>query len=407
MKKQRFSYAFFLIVSLAFFIYYPGYLSHLLFVFTIILPIFSLVSVLPAYFSLDFDLNFKADASAKNEKIPFVLTIHNSSYFPCSQIHLTLDYKNVLDNASENKTFAFKKGIGPLETTVINSNLYSQYCGKIKLSLKKAKVCDPLRLFALPVRDKALSEVKADVWVMPYIREFNCEVFPGSYLNVDHNTYALWKAGHDPSEIFQLRDYRAGDRLQKVHWKLSQRFDTLTVKDFSLPEDYFVNFLISFEKHSSIEAIDSMLEAFASIAADFLEQPVPFTVTWLEEPFLKTETVTEPEIFVSVLYHLLEMKPSKNSETLKLFIGNEQRHIGGHLIYIMDGIGDASARDTETAALLLGIIQKSQYRSTTVFLAGHNPALVKKLESAGCLVYALEESFEKKGRRPGYYEKAD
>ena len=40
--------------------------------------------------------------------------------------------------------------------------------------------------------------------------------------------------GYDPSELFDVREFQNGDRLQSVHWKLSARTDELMVKELSL-----------------------------------------------------------------------------------------------------------------------------------------------------------------------------
>lgn len=49
----------------------------------------------------------------------------------------------------------------------------------------------------------------------------------------DH--YSEDKPGDDTSEIFEVRDYREGDNMSRVHWKLSVRQGRILVKDFSSP----------------------------------------------------------------------------------------------------------------------------------------------------------------------------
>ncbi|WP_195267850.1 DUF58 domain-containing protein [Eubacterium sp. 1001713B170207_170306_E7] len=400
MKKQRFSYFLFLMAALVFLVYYPGYISHLLFIVMLVLPFFSLLSVLPAYFDLEFDLTFESADAAKHEDIPYALTIRNTSYFPCAYVCLILFYENVLGSTSGSGVLELTKSIAPLETAVLHSKLSFQYCGKIRLFVEKAKVYDPLRLFALPVRPKSLSGVGASVYIMPNICESDYLKVPAGYTDSDQNTHALWKAGYDPGDIFQLRDYRAGDRVQKIHWKLSQRLDTLIVKDFSLSEDYYINFLIDFGKKTTIEAIDRILDAFATVSASCLEQQIPFTVTWLEKELLITETVTETEAFVPVLYCLLEAQATEQHEVIRLFDSAAPEHAGGYLIAVMDGtIGDP-ARDRMAADCLSAILQKKQYRSITALMAGPNPELVKALRASGCAVFTLEDNIgEKEGRR--------
>ena len=52
----------------------------------------------------------------------------------------------------------------------------------------------------------------------------------------DSDIYDDIRPGYDPSELFDVREFQNGDRLQSVHWKLSARTDELMVKENSLPK---------------------------------------------------------------------------------------------------------------------------------------------------------------------------
>ena len=39
--------------------------------------------------------------------------------------------------------------------------------------------------------------------------------------DIESDRYSPVRAGDDPSELFGLRDYREGDPLRNIHWKLS------------------------------------------------------------------------------------------------------------------------------------------------------------------------------------------
>ena len=77
----------------------------------------------------------------------------------------------------------------------------------------------------------------ANVEVMPQIDEIPVRItdrvrnFFG-----DSDIYDDLRPGYDPSELFDVREFQNGDRLQSVHWKLSARTDELMVKENSLPK---------------------------------------------------------------------------------------------------------------------------------------------------------------------------
>lgn len=51
-------------------------------------------------------------------------------------------------------------------------------------------------------------------------------------------TYSNLKRGNDVSEVFDIRDYKPGDAMQSVHWKLSSKLDILVAREFSEPTNY-------------------------------------------------------------------------------------------------------------------------------------------------------------------------
>lgn len=48
-------------------------------------------------------------------------------------------------------------------------------------------------------------------------------------------SYDDFQPGTDVSQIFDVREYRPGDRLQRIHWKLSAKSDGLLVREDSQP----------------------------------------------------------------------------------------------------------------------------------------------------------------------------
>ena len=56
--------------------------------------------------------------------------------------------------------------------------------------------------------------------------------------------YDDFHPGDDPSEIFGVREFRAGDKMQSIHWKLSAKSDDLLVRENSQPKACPLVFLL-------------------------------------------------------------------------------------------------------------------------------------------------------------------
>lgn len=73
--------------------------------------------------------------------------------------------------------------------------------------------------------------------VLPTIREIPVEVDPRTRQHMpDSDEYATDRKGEDVSEIYAIREYRPGDSMKAIHWKLSARTKHWMVKEFSFPQ---------------------------------------------------------------------------------------------------------------------------------------------------------------------------
>ena len=86
--------------------------------------------------------------------------------------------------------------------------------GVVKLVVNKVTLTDPLHFFSITIPDTATLEIP---------------VFPEEKAQDD---LPLTK-GSVSSDIKEIREYRPGDRLQRIHWKLSAKLDDLFVKEMA------------------------------------------------------------------------------------------------------------------------------------------------------------------------------
>ena len=88
------------------------------------------------------------------------------------------------------------------------------------------------------------------------------------------------KPGDDPTELFALRDWREGDRLSRIHWKLSQKLGRPLVKELGLPLSDHRLFLLDLNG-TGTEA-DALLDAFASLSSFLAEGEVAHRAAYWE-----------------------------------------------------------------------------------------------------------------------------
>ena len=90
--------------------------------------------------------------------------------------------------------------------------------------------------------------------------------------------------GYDNSELFQVREYRPGDRIQNIHWKLTAKQEELMVKEHALPKACPVILLLNWEKGSWPRSRSKVpfLEAAASLSFSMVDAGCQHYVVWFD-----------------------------------------------------------------------------------------------------------------------------
>ncbi len=122
----------------------------------------------------------------------------------------------------------------------------AKHCGQARFRVTGARIFDCLGLFALPVRKKG----NLSVWILPIaapVRPDEAEFLV--------NCMRMYQDGEDGDYL--VRDYRPGDSLRSVHWKLTARAEELQVRDFQ-PESGLNLFLHMTEELLCVEKVGKL-----------------------------------------------------------------------------------------------------------------------------------------------------
>lgn len=254
-----------LLGAVVFFLCFNGYLSLYVLRLTLALPFISLLVSLPGILGARLELAAGAGAARKGQKVPLRLSIDNRLPLSSGRSWVTLTVCNTLTGETQKERFAFTAGRKAL---IVSHKLTSSSCGRVVCSLSKARSCDYMGLFALPVR--LGPEPRCTVLFYPAVYRPVLSVEQVSMPDGEGERYSQSRPGDDPSELFDLREYREGDKLSRIHWKLSEKTGGTLVKEFGLPVSNHVFFLL--EPGGSGAETDALLDAFASLSAFLLEQ---------------------------------------------------------------------------------------------------------------------------------------
>ena len=158
----------------------------------------------------------------------------------------------------------------PLDTSCV---------GLVSITLKKATLVDAIgmNLSMIPCA------FEGSYAVYPAIPQIDAYFGRMAQTESSNASYDQNKKGRDESEVFDLREFRRGDAVRTVHWKLSARFDDLVVREASRPVDsrtilVFGGIMGANENEEARAALNSTASLFVGISQSLLHQGVTHTV---------------------------------------------------------------------------------------------------------------------------------
>lgn len=240
--------------AMVFHMYYTAWFSWYFLILILFLPLLSLILSLPGMLTAHIRAEIPA-AVPRGQQAGARFTLGGK--YPAGLCVLRLAQGN------QRKTLRRKLSPGdsralPLDTT---------HCACQTTALRSARIYDFLGLFFLPLQKKALyfTEVRplpAAPEPLPHLEGLlsaALKPLPGGF-----------------SEIHELREYRPGDSMRDIHWKLSAKTDTPIVRE---PQEAIrPQVLLTLRLFGPGRQADCCLDQLAFLSSWLLDQNIPHCV---------------------------------------------------------------------------------------------------------------------------------
>ncbi len=200
-----------------------------------------------------------------------------------------------------------------------------QNCGNVAIRVKKVRIYDYLSIFAWTVGKNFETQ---NVLVLPPLRD----MYLGrdrwyNETSEDSDRFSLYKKGDDPSEIFNVREFMDGDKIQRIHWKLSGKTGSLMVKEGSLPLTKVVNIFIDLCVHGSSSKKDArqrhedsnlLVQGIYSVSMYMIEHVIPQNYIWYdrENDVIQERIVEHEEELLWMFQDLFKCRTTKSADEL-------------------------------------------------------------------------------------------
>lgn len=259
MLRNRLLYLAALVGGFVFYCFFYAWFSWYLLLLLLCLPWLSLLVSLPAM--LQFRLTLQADAAVRRHGAAKA-RIHALSSLPCPAYRARICIQAGF--TGDRSSLKIRPGIQ------WSTALPSAHCGHLTCSLERVRVYDYLGLFCLPRRCPGSVETVILPTPQPPVPLPNLSQLQAlSYRP---------KPGGGFSENHELRDYRPGDSLREVHWKLTAKTDQPIVREAQEPDRNPV--LLTLDLRGRPEELDSILDQLYWLSGYLLDHEINHVVRW-------------------------------------------------------------------------------------------------------------------------------
>ena len=174
--------------------------------------------------------------------------------------------------------------------------------GRIAVTLVSARVGDMLGFTEVALKDAAFS---SSYTVYPRIVDMDVTTSRANRAATAGFVFDPHRKGQDASEVFELRDYRDGDSVRSIHWKLSARFDELMVREASHPADFDLAVLCDCDDPERTASIDAAFSLLTSMSRALLNCGMGHSVIFRHGDVLQDAPIENQMTFERMIDTLL------------------------------------------------------------------------------------------------------
>lgn len=240
------------------------------------------------------------DVIQKGAELEVTIGMHNPTIFPIPKHLLDLSISNILYPNEDVHTIWTGLKIRSEQTVTIPLSIL--YSGYLRIALERVCIPDYLNFFTF----KRKLELKKDILVLPIrLNDTFSTMAVGGSGNVELSESDV--VGNDATQMIDVREYRPGDRLNTIHWKLSVKAGEIMVKQFGSLSDNDACILIDLYRPpitnkriykeqedteaKMLEGFDSSYDMLETLATQLLSEKRPILACWYSQKTTEFKTM--------------------------------------------------------------------------------------------------------------------
>ena len=271
MAFRRVLYALLLLGALLFQITNDNYLAYFLLSLVVVMPVLSLALSLPGMLGCRVELSAVPAALDRGGDGQWLLTVDTPNALPLARLSVALVGENLLTGETERRKLRLS---GVARRRPVELSAPTGHCGLLELQAKKITVYDCLGLFSRRVAPPP----PARLLCRPVPIPAELPALPEGQGTRSAPAGALRQG---PGEDCDLRDYRPGDPMRSVHWKLTSKWDKLIVRERT--QGFTPLPLLTLDRFGPPARLDRLLDRVLGVSQALLAVQRPHNLLWLDK----------------------------------------------------------------------------------------------------------------------------
>lgn len=248
----------------------------------------------------------------KGEEKILHLRYENRGFLPIAAACVVLEWEAPCEALCVSKYWI--REIAGGKTADCEVALCAAHCGRAVIRIRKVRIYDYIGLCAI---NKKSGDEKG-IYITPEVKELTVNQNKASYIkDVGGND--------DIKEDYEVRGYRAGDSIQRIHWKLTARTDELQIRDFNGKQTdavvLYLNLCSLKKDMQGADTWDKYLELAVGLMLSLYGGGRLDRVIWLQSGQNALQEIKRREDIFECMYRLLALDISQMGGKMQLTDG--------------------------------------------------------------------------------------
>lgn len=187
----------------------------------------------------------------------------------------------------------------------------TQHYGVVSFSIDKVQIYDYMKMFAF----KVPMQYRNEVYIMP---QSNSSAVDVSSLKTDSNTgigdMIASSLDNSRENVIELREYREGDHIKSIHWKVSARMDELMVREYDGLTSAKLFVLVD---GINTEDKDRWIEKVFFICKSLSQEILEYDIGWLYDGKYIKYRIDKAEGFIAAMHMFLKAQQEGTIQSTK------------------------------------------------------------------------------------------